>query len=355
MSILNNLDKWLLETGIKKTAEEASTSHPSGSEDDGTQPAPEGARSSENSKDVSDQSPGQSIEDAENNSEKGPGGENTPALHQGVEAKATGEDPANETSSAKDKKDDPGTSHPAEAGTEKYGSLEEFADSILADIAVATASVKTAEENEDKSGDESKDDKDESKNDKDESKNESQEELSEKDAALKEAGRQAAKDVIEALDSQSIEQVKQAAVINTVKKASADAANVIEYITGFAKAAQGDIDPAMLEQLAMQDPAIAEAIAAEAAAAAGAPVEEAGAPVEEAGAPVESADAEEEAEAEVSEDEINELVEALAASGVSPEDLAEEPVPGEEKTAALKSAVKSILQKKLANKSSKKK
>ncbi len=73
---------------------DAGTSHPSKSEDDGTQEATEGERSSENTADVKSDVPGQSVDEASEDKMEGE------SEHPLTEAKPTGEDPANETQSA---------------------------------------------------------------------------------------------------------------------------------------------------------------------------------------------------------------------------------------------------------------
>lgn len=72
---------------------DASTAHPSKGVDDGTQNAPEGARSAENTADVKSDVPGQPVDAAKE--DKMEGQSENPL----TTAKPTGEDPANETSS----------------------------------------------------------------------------------------------------------------------------------------------------------------------------------------------------------------------------------------------------------------
>jgi hypothetical protein len=121
------------------------TSHPVKNIDDQLQNAAEGARSSENSSDVKKQIP-LNVDSA---SEKGPDQESQ-QFNIGVTSTETGNDEANEQN-YKDKKDDPGTDHPASVDdNEKYGSMkfeelkklsEKKANDILATIAAAGQKV----------------------------------------------------------------------------------------------------------------------------------------------------------------------------------------------------------------------
>ena len=90
---------------------EGESSHPSTSVDDSAQSASEGSRSSENSEDAKDANPELSVDAASD----GPtdGGQDSVTVDVGMKAKATGEDPSNETSGAGAGKDDPGSDHPA--------------------------------------------------------------------------------------------------------------------------------------------------------------------------------------------------------------------------------------------------
>lgn len=84
-----------------------------------TSPASEGPRSSENSKDVKNQVPGQAVDSASEASSVAGAGENTATNSIGVKSGPTGEGvPAVKTSLP-----DPGTSHPAKTGTEKYSTV----------------------------------------------------------------------------------------------------------------------------------------------------------------------------------------------------------------------------------------
>jgi len=121
------------------------TTHPSKNVDDGTAPAQEGARSSENEKDNKDDQP-IGVNNAKENT---PGTQDQFQMNIGATVAATGEDPSNETSSAKSEKDDPGSSHPARTDNssldgKKFAELRTLINqanaqgtSILAKLAVA--------------------------------------------------------------------------------------------------------------------------------------------------------------------------------------------------------------------------
>lgn len=142
-SALAELDAYLGE--LQKTASETgedSTAHPVQSEDGQLSSATEGSRSAENESDVTSDVGVQNINDA------APAKDEEPAPVALTTAATTGKDPANETSSAKMDKEDPGTSHPAKAasvleviqracaekGAEKVAS--DLGNEIMADIAV---------------------------------------------------------------------------------------------------------------------------------------------------------------------------------------------------------------------------
>jgi hypothetical protein len=109
---------------------------------DGTKPATEGSRSSENTSDVK----AQIVNNVDSTTAGGesPGGKNTPTNSIGTSKGETGED----VPSTKTDKEDPGTSHPAKAGAgsnrpsgggeKSAAAIVEMANSILADIAVVT-------------------------------------------------------------------------------------------------------------------------------------------------------------------------------------------------------------------------
>jgi len=112
---LNDIDKYVASIREKQASEgDVDTTHPSKSEDDSTMVGTEGARSSENEADITASVPGVNINDVP--AQEAHQSANMENL---TEAALTGEDPANETSSVKTTKDDPGTTHPSEMdGTE---------------------------------------------------------------------------------------------------------------------------------------------------------------------------------------------------------------------------------------------
>ncbi len=138
-SLLGDIDNLLSAFGTEqKTAEanteaggyQGSTTHPVKDEDDSTQDAQEGARSSENHTDVKED---QGAPGVDNTTEGFPGGQDKVQMDVGVTSKATGEDSANEDD-FKDTKDDDGhkekTTHPAATDNEaldghKYSSFRE--------------------------------------------------------------------------------------------------------------------------------------------------------------------------------------------------------------------------------------
>jgi hypothetical protein len=157
--LFEQIDSWLQEIDTVKTAaapakpKTAATkkagpdgmgksTHPSDDVDDNTQNAETGSRYSENTEDVKRDVPGQAVDETDKNS----GGEqDDKQFNIGTNQKATGEDPSTEDDYKSDK-DDPGTSHPANADDvgEKYSSMklaellkiaEDRAHSILADLA----------------------------------------------------------------------------------------------------------------------------------------------------------------------------------------------------------------------------
>lgn len=151
------------------------TSHPVKSVDDRLEKAKEGERSKENEKDVKDDQGAPSVNNAPEakaasvmdiaarfaKSAEGavqtPGSASDDSLQIGTNKKPTGEDPSNETGSAKGGKDDPGSSHPARTDNDsldghKYAfddntPLEKLAGFVaeLGDKLCATAVVLGAE------------------------------------------------------------------------------------------------------------------------------------------------------------------------------------------------------------------
>lgn len=86
------------------------TTHPVKNVDDRTEPAHEGARSSENSSDVKED---QGKPGVDSTTPGTPGGQDSVQMNVGLQSSATGEDSSVETDSVKGGKDDPGSSHPA--------------------------------------------------------------------------------------------------------------------------------------------------------------------------------------------------------------------------------------------------
>lgn len=344
-NFLNDLDSWVLDA-LQKTAEAATTSHPSGSAEDGDQPASEGSRSAENTADVKADVP-DSVDAAKETDVEGAGrGENAPC-QVAANAKATGEDPANETASVKGQPSDPGTSMPAKADMgEKYSAAQllTVGDDILQSIAGAeaievekTASAEApAEETpaeapveapvaEKSAADAPCDEK------KDEAKADEKpaEEKKEDDKEMKEAeyaGQVAAAALIEQLKksgaakAEATPEVSQEQVIDSiVKNAAADASSVAEYLA-MQKAAMGG-EAAPEEVAALVDAAGADGGEA--------PVDPAAMAGPEAMPPVDPAMLGAEAGPEGmgggmeggGDAEIEALVEALVEAGVNPEEL----------------------------------
>lgn len=290
---LQSLENWCLESvnQTKQAEERGSTSHPSESADDGNQSASTGARASEHEKDVKSQVPGQSVNEAKGSDVAGPGrGENSATFNTGVKARATGEDASVETASAKDKPEDPGTSHPAKADMgEKFSFavLKSMGDEILADVAVASAVVKSAAEV--KADDSSEKDEpvahEKAETKAEEKKEEAAEKVEEKAEA---AGKEAAAAVIGALNQPVVSASE--VIDSVVKQAALDAENVADFLAGyFSKQAEPE-QPAIGGDNVMAE-------TSEGAAGAGAP------------------------EGQGDEAEMEQVVQALLEAGMSPEEL----------------------------------
>lgn len=124
---------------------DGSSSHPSASVDNGCQPAKEGERSSENEADVKKQQREPSVNST---ADAKPGDDKDNSMNLGMTASLPGDDPSVEDD-YKDKKDDPGTTHPADVSdNQKYGSLNlkqasaeaiNVANALLADIGLGYA------------------------------------------------------------------------------------------------------------------------------------------------------------------------------------------------------------------------
>lgn len=326
-SALAELDNYLGQ--LRKTAAETSedaTSHPIQSEDDQLGAAAEGARSAENEADITSDVGPQNINDA------APATDEEPKPVALTDAATTGKDPSNETAGVKMNKEDPGTTHPAKAGTEKgaeyltrvkqacvqYGAEKvatELGNSIMADIATLGDRIKAA----------SPQDIENAAN----------------------AGARAADNEIE-----KIAEAQLPGLVDFVtKQAEADALNLAQFYDSFIKAAEGEEEPE-------------EAVSGEEDAEAGDAGEEGALPAEDlaqlasvaapeeaaalgAEAPVEGMGMEGAMPAEPGEEEVVEaLSEALADAGVTPEELsaavaaqgAATDIPLEQKMAAVKTA-----------------
>lgn len=159
-TVLATVADFLSEIGREKTASDpgsigGSTSHPSKSVDDSTQAGSTGARASENEKDIKEMPVAKTV-DSIPEGQSDAGKQDQFQLNIGTNQSATGEDPSVEDD-YKGEKDDPGTSHPAEAGGEKYGSdfskmsneklasvVTELGNELLADISTGRFEMKQA-------------------------------------------------------------------------------------------------------------------------------------------------------------------------------------------------------------------
>lgn len=340
--MLNDIDVWLKESAAKESHDMGSdgTTHPSASVDDQDKPAQTGSRAAENESDVKADVPGDSVNEASANGADGAGvGENAPAVDIGTKAAPTGEDSANETASVDSGRADPGTAHPANmAHGEKYSSLLAMGDEILADIVISQAAgevekpaaaavaapAATAPEAKPEGAekaamegetDEAKKDeakKDEAKKDESEAK---KDETSEEYKAMeaKKAGAETAEALVSAVSTPKIQ--PQEVITEVVKNAQASAAEVCDFLDGYEKNAQMGGGEEALE--AASEVAGAEAVPAEAAAAGAVPAEAAAAGAVPEEAALAGAEGVEGAEG----GDLAQIAEALAAAGVTPEDL----------------------------------
>jgi hypothetical protein len=356
--VLQDIDNWLKEAAVKDAHEMGSqdTSHPSAKADDQDEPAQTGSRASENESDVKAGVPGQSVDEASGSEAEGPGrGENAPSTEIGTKAAPTGEDAANETSSARSGRPDPGTSHPANTDYgEKYSQLLTMGDEGLADIATAQSAGDLGEKDEKgekdtekaAEGDAECPEKDKDKKDKDkgdmkypekgkmppqlaaakkkeaEAKSESEkpesesekpeaekeageksegEQATDEEAQAKQAGAETADAVIDALDLANQPEMSPQQIVEAFAKQGAVCGDMAsDYLDGYLrKGAQGE---EQLEESSDNE------------------VEEAP-EVEGAGPEVEGAGEEAAVEGEGGALDIKSLIEALMAQGVTPEDL----------------------------------
>lgn len=171
---INTLNDFIESMGLDKEAEAntepgsigGATSHPTGKEEDGTHPATEGARSSENTADIKAEVGEASVDSTPEASASDPCTAATDQMQIGMNVQATGDDPASETQRVKMDKEDPGSSHPArtdndELDGKKYAAAEleamsldqlskvaaELGDSALAHIYVQSDNaIKAAEQ-----------------------------------------------------------------------------------------------------------------------------------------------------------------------------------------------------------------
>lgn len=110
-ALLRQIAEQTTKAGAESAAAAAGeSSHASEEVDDNTQPAKEGPRAQENTKDVKKQQGEASVDSTD---DAAPGGQDAAQLNIGTRQSATGEDPKVEADSAKDTKDDPGSSFPA--------------------------------------------------------------------------------------------------------------------------------------------------------------------------------------------------------------------------------------------------
>lgn len=307
------IDRWLKGGGQTKAAAEdpgsTGTTHPSKSVDGGTRPAAEGSRSSENTSDVKAAIPASVDATGEGVNKNQTGGDSTPALDLGVGATATGEGKKTEV---KTEKEDPGTSHPAKAGGEKYASLIAQGNELAAELTMAVTSFQQAEKQaaaaisavpggtpapaapapaptlKKKEGTKAAD-------------AEKSASTETPEAQAEAAGRQAADAVVDSVEKAAAATGKsaEAVISDIVKTASADAANLAEFMTGFKQGLNKSAED-------MSAPGM------DAGAGAGAET-----PVEEAMEPAPGAEAQGAGNAQA----VQELIQALLSSGIPPEEL----------------------------------
>lgn len=304
------IDRWLKGGGQSKAAAEdpgsTGTTHPSKSVDGGTQPAAEGARSSENTSDVKAAIPASVDATGEGVNKNKTGGDSTPALDLGVGASATGEGKKPEV---KTEKEDPGTEHPAQAGGEKYASLIAKGNDLAAELTMAVTSFQQAEKQAAAAmpavpgGAPATPAPAPTLKKKEVVKAaEGEKSAAEIGAATPEAeaeaaGRQAADVVVDSVEKAAAATGKssEAVISDILKTASADADNLVEFMAGFKKGLQKSADDMS-------------------AAMPGAGTET---PAEEVQEPVPGAEAQGAGDAQA----VQELIQALLASGIAPEEL----------------------------------
>ncbi len=359
-SVLAEIDSYVQTLREKRAAEagDTGTTHPSANVDDQTRPATEGARSAENEGDIVDSIIGPDV-----NSASAADAETPNKAVAMTAAAATGEDPKNETASAKGDKDDGTTTHPADAEKvgDKYASFEklsaaieadavkvatELGNELLADIAVIMDGVEK------------------------QAADDGAQQAADQDAGQADAvkfAEAAGYEAAQALEQQLLDETRekaaaaqQAAELTATiqKEAEADAEMLIGYYESLAKSAEGEAEDeeATGSEGAALPPEDISALAAAAnegaAPAVPAPAEGGEIPPEVAAdlaAQAAQADggADEGAMADADEEQVVEaLSDALAEAGVSPEELAQAvaaeqagaDVPDEVKAAAVASA-----------------
>jgi len=258
-NIMEDIKTWL---GKDADMGSEDTTHPSAGADNQAEAAQTGSRASENESDVKAQVSGDSVNEASENGADAAGiGENSPVVDIGVKASPTGEDSSIETASAGSTVSDPGTTHPAKIdGGEKYASLLELGNSVLADIAVVEAAggvekkaadespVGEAEEGKkEEAAEEKSEEKSEDKDKNPEDKEESKEVAEEKPASdedleqAKQAGAEAAA-VLANAHTEQTQAAGQELIASVAKTAAFDGANVSDFLDGFIteKASQDD-------------------------------------------------------------------------------------------------------------------
>lgn len=301
------IDRWLKSGGQSKVAAEdpgsTGTTHPSKSVDGGTQPAAEGARSSENTSDVKAAIPASVDATGEGVNKNKTGGDSTPALDLGVGASATGEGKKTEV---KTEKEDPGTSHPAQAGGEKYASLIAKGNDLAAELTMAVTSFQQAEKQAAAAmpvvpggapAPAPTLKKKEAVKAVEGEKSSAERGAATPEAEAEAAGRQAADVVVDSVEKAAAATGKssEAVISDILKTASADAANLAEFLAGFKQGLKKSAD----DMSAAMPGAGAET------------------PVEEAQEAVPGAEAQGAGDAQA----VQELIQALLASGIAPEEL----------------------------------
>jgi len=224
---------------VKQAADETDkgTSHPVAKADTGNQPAAEGARSAENSADTVEAVGKPAIDQAANATDQ-VGTDSAAADHVqiGTRKAPTGEDPSVETSSVNSTLQDPGTSHPASTDNPELGS--KYASMATADLTKLAASLanQLLASPELTSALQSKAAADQSPA--------QSQQFDTSEAA--QAGWDLAGLVAGDFDKQALDAAMMARMEDIIKTAAHDADNVIEYLDAYASQKQAmAMDPAM--------------------------------------------------------------------------------------------------------------